>query len=68
MDPDFIVETTHGSLWTFQPMTETAKNFSRIDLGIEGWQWLGPKFGIDARFGNDLVSSLEEEGFTLELK
>lgn len=66
MEPDFIVET-HGSVWTFQPMTEIAKNFTGTDLDVQSWQWLGPKFGVDAKVANDLVTALEDEGFVLQL-
>ena len=68
---DFIV-TTHGSIWRFNPVSETAKNFSDTDLDLEGWQWIGAgesrSFGVDARIANQLVSSLEDEGFVLELR
>ena len=67
METDFIVET-HGSIWLFEPVTEIAKNFTGTDLDVQSWQWLGPKFGVDARLANDLVSALEDEGFTLELR
>jgi hypothetical protein len=67
METDFIVET-HGSIWLFEPVTESAKNFTGTDLDVQSWQWMGPKFGVDARLANDLVSALEDEGFTLEVK
>lgn len=64
---DFKV-TTQGSIWLFEPLTERAKNFTGTDLQVEGWQWIGPAFGVDARIANNLVSSLEDEGFVLELE
>jgi hypothetical protein len=66
MDVDFKV-SVQGSIWLFEPVTETAKNFTSTDLQVEGWQWMGKAFGVDARIGNDLVSSLEDEGFVLEI-
>lgn len=68
MEPDFIVDTSGGSIWTFEPVTQIAKNFTGTDLDVQSWQWIGPKFGVDARIANDLVSALEDEKFTLELK
>lgn len=65
---DFIVNTAGFSVWLFEPVTETAKNFTGTDLNVEGWQWLGNAFGVDARLANDLVSALEDEGFNLEIK
>jgi len=66
-ESDFLV-TTHGSVWTFQPLTEIAKNFTGTDLDVQDWQWVGPAFGVDHRVAQQLVSALEDEGFNLELR
>ncbi len=63
---DFVVRP-HGTVWTFEPNTESAKRFVRTDLDVQGWQWLGPAFGVDHRLANDLVAALEGEGFVLEM-
>lgn len=62
---DFLV-VPHGSAWTFEPLTEAAKDFTATDLDVQGWQWLGTAFGVDQRVANDLALALEEEGFVLE--
>jgi hypothetical protein len=62
---DFVVHP-HGSIWTFEPKTESAKHFVRTDLDVQGWQWLGQSFGVDHRLANDLIAALEGEGFVLE--
>ena len=63
---DFVVRP-HGTVWTFEPQTDTAKGFVRTDLEVQGWQWLGPAFGVDHRLANDLVAALEGEGFSIEM-
>lgn len=63
---DFVVRP-HGTAWTFEPKTEEAKSFVRNDLEVQGWQWLGPAFGVDHRLATDLVAALESEGFVLEM-
>ena len=63
---DFVVRP-HGSVWTFEPKTESAKRFVRTDLDVQGWQWLGHFFGVDHRLANDLVAALEVEGFVVEM-
>lgn len=55
-----------GSIIQFCPLTETAKNFSRAELGLEGWQWLGNTFNIDHGIAQELISSLEDEGFNCQ--
>ena len=63
---DFLVRP-HGTIWTFEPLNERAKNFTGTDLDVQSWQWLGNAFGVDHRVANDLVSALEDEGFVLEI-
>ena len=63
---DFVVQP-HGSAWTFEPKTETAKEFTQNDLDVQSWQWLGHVFGVDHRLANDLVTALEVEGFVVEM-
>ncbi len=65
-EADFIVRP-HGTVWTFEPQTDTAKGFVRTDLEVQGWHWLGPAFGVDHRLANDLIAALEGEGFSLEM-
>ena len=61
---DFLVQP-HGSVWMFEPKTETAKGFVCTDLEVQSWQWLGPAFYVDHRLANDLVTALQGEGFVL---
>lgn len=63
---DFLVRP-HGTIWTFEPMTERAKNFTGTDLDVQGWQWIGPAFGVDHRPATDLVTALQDEGFVVEI-
>jgi hypothetical protein len=65
-EADFMVRP-HGTVWTFEPKTESAKRFVGTDLDVQGWQWLGPAFGVDHRLANDLIAALEGEGFALEM-
>jgi hypothetical protein len=64
-EADFKVRP-HGTVWTFEPRTESANRFVRTDLDVQGWQWLGQSFGVDQRLVNDLIAALEGEGFVLE--
>lgn len=64
---DFII-TTGGSIWLFEPVTESAKNFTGTDLQVESWQWLGKAFGVDARIAGQLIESLEDEKFVLKMQ
>ena len=63
---DFLV-CPQGTIWTFEPVTERAKNFTDTDLDVANWQWLGNAFGVDHRLANDLATALNDEGFVLEI-
>ena len=63
---DFLV-CPQGSIWTFEPVTERAKEFTGTGLDVQSWQWIGPAFGVDHRLANDLVTALNDEGFVLEI-
>lgn len=65
-DIDFLVRP-HGTIWTFEPVSERAKEFTGTGLDVADWQWLGPAFAVDHRPANDLVTALENEGFVLEI-
>ena len=63
---DFLVRP-QGTIWTFEPVTGRAKEFTDSNLDVQSWQWIGPAFGVDHRPANDLVTALEGEGFVLEI-
>lgn len=63
---DFIVRP-HGKVLTFEPKTERAESFVRNDLEVRGWQWLGPAICVDHRLAYDLIASLKDGGFVLEM-
>lgn len=56
--------TDEGNLVMFLPLTDEAKAHLP-NLGLEGWQWLGNRFGIDRRLVDNFVSQLQEDGFSV---
>lgn len=62
---DFTVMPS-GSVWRFQPNTDAAKAESE-QMGLESWQWMGPCFCVEARIAPDLISRLEENGFSVKI-
>jgi hypothetical protein len=61
---DFLVRP-QGTIWTFEPLTKRAKNFTETDLDVADWQWIGTAFGVDHRPAEHLVTALENEGFAV---
>jgi hypothetical protein len=66
-DKDFIVRD-FGSVWTFEPVSETAKTFTNAELQVEGWQWVGKAFGVDHSVAQNLLTALEDEGFVVDFQ
>lgn len=64
---DFVVNTQQGSVWSFQPMNDRAKEHTREAVKPEGWQWLGDRFWTDSNAAVVLLDLLEEDGFVLEV-
>ena len=63
--PDIIVRN-EGTIWTFEPVTDQAKDWIAQEIEIESWQWMGPMFAVDHRMAQDLVGVLQEIGFEME--
>lgn len=67
-ESDFLVIVADSRMWLFEPLTESAKNFTGTDLDVQPHQWLGKKFGVEAKLADKLVTALEEEGFVIEMQ
>ena len=61
---DFKVRNA-GIVWTFEPLSDNAKEFAS-GIGLEGWQWMGKTFVLDARIADNFLTNLEAEGFEIE--
>lgn len=63
--PDVIRED-HGSIQTFQLMSEDARAFVRDNVMVEGWQWVGEDaFAIEWRYGDVLAEEMEADGLNV---
>ena len=58
---DIIVEN-HGSVFTFEPQSDTAREWVADNVQLEGWQWTGPAFTVDHRFAYDLAQGMLNDG------
>jgi hypothetical protein len=62
---DFTIES-HSTIYVFTPQTKEATQFSRTELGLEPWQWLGPNsFAVETRPAMALTTQLEQEGWRI---
>jgi hypothetical protein len=64
---DFLVRR-HGTIWTFEPVSDRAKEHTLTYLDIQDWQWVGPSFTVDHRIADDLVIASEEEGWKVTME
>lgn len=56
----------HGTVVSFIPLSQFAKEFVRDFIRPEPWQMMGNALVVDHRPAQNLMESLEEEGFTFE--
>lgn len=63
-EPDFIVED-HGSLYVFQPMSETAREWTDENIDIPSWAWIGGGFAVAHSLASDLASGILDAGMAL---
>jgi hypothetical protein len=61
MTADFEIED-HGSVWLVRPLTKACHTWLTEHTDA---QWLGNALGVEARYIQALVASMQEEGFTL---
>lgn len=65
---DFFVWNTISSTPMIRPCNQTAKNFVDMEFNLEGWQWLGDSFCVDPGLLENVISSLEDEGFNVQIE
>ena len=54
-----------GSLIGFQPITEQAQDWFRLNVETEDWQWLGSILWVDHRLARDLMQAIIDNGLEL---
>ena len=57
----------HGSVVTFQPLTDVARSWMDENVVSEPWQWLGPAFAVDHRLASQLIEGMHEAGLLIAL-
>jgi hypothetical protein len=62
---DFSVNN-HGTIWTFEPLTEGARDHA-VEHFPEETPTLGLAYAVEHRFAPDIVTALLSEGFAVEL-
>ncbi len=63
--PDFIVYQ-HGTVWSFQAVTEAARLVIEEHVLVEPWQGIPAAFTADYRPARHLVEALIADGYIVE--
>lgn len=56
----------HGSIVSFTPKSDACKEWIDQNVQLEAWQWLGPSFGVDHSYADNLIDGLQAEGFEVQ--
>lgn len=62
--PDVSV-ANHGTLFTFTPLTERAKEWMEENVQSEPWQWLGNSLTVEHRYAGELANGMVEHGLVV---
>lgn len=60
-DSDVVVRS-HGTIVTFEPVTEVGRRWFDENVQAENWQWLGPVLAVENRLAFRLVDGIEGDG------
>jgi hypothetical protein len=61
-----VFVTDNGTTWSFEVLTDTAKEFIDENLHTEPWMWLGNKtLVVDHRMSTGVYNVLASEGLAL---
>jgi hypothetical protein len=65
LTPDFHV-ICHGSLVTFTPVSEQAREWWDDNVATGGWQWMGNACCVEPRCAEPIINGILEEGMTIQ--
>ncbi len=54
-----------GSIFTFTPLTNAARNWIAENVQAESWQWLGGALAVDHHFARDLAQGMIDSGLVV---
>ena len=57
----------HGSVVTFQALTDVARSWMDEHVVSEPWQWLGSALAVDHRLAGQLIEGMYEAGLLITL-
>ena len=63
--PDVLVENA-GTVFTFCPVTNRAKEWFDENVETESWQWFGHALVVEHRFALGLAQGLRDAGLVLQ--
>jgi hypothetical protein len=55
----------HGSIVTFLPCSQAAKDWIKENVHAENHQWLGANLCVEHRFAEALIEALQAEGLVV---
>lgn len=64
---DFIIRY-HGSVTSFQPLSDAAKAWVEEHVAPESWQWMASTFVVDHRPADGLIAAIQDFDFEVEFR
>lgn len=63
--PDVLIENA-GTVFTFCPLTDRAKDWISENVETESWQWIGQVLVIEHRYAWALAEGMQDAGLVLQ--
>ena len=57
----------HGSIVTFSPLNDSAKDWIKENVKTEPWQFLGKKLAVEPRYVQNLIDGMENDGLFVKV-
>lgn len=66
MAQDVRLSGVGSSVVMVEPVSQEAKDWVQENVGLEGWQWMGPAFAVEPRMLDNLIAGMEDAGLSVE--
>lgn len=61
---DIVVRFEPAStVWTFEPITDEAREWIVESISFDDWQWVGNALGVDHRLADEILQIMIDDGF-----
>jgi hypothetical protein len=65
VDSPDVLFSNEGTVCTFEPISDVAKDWIREHVQSEPWQWLAGRLAVEHRCASELIEAMRDDGLTV---